>query len=168
MDNELETARTLLCVAEGEVITVGELCDGVYSRRTEGDGYAVLCRRRFPFSILDAGEIPVCSPADGVLTETNGSGFCLRTDDGLPVSVVLGEAVGARFHCGEGKRLSGGERVCTVHRGAMENNGRRGAAIVLLTDTGSITELYISPGMRRAGEDAAFYRLEVRDQEARG
>ena len=159
MDRELEAARSLLCVADGLVMPVGELGDGVYSRRTEGDGYAVLCRRRFPLNIADSGEIAVCSPADGVLTEINGSGFRLCTDDGIPVSVVLGEAVGARFHSNIGEHLSGGEPVCTVHRGAMEHNGRGGAAIVLLTDTDGITELYISAGARKAGDRTAFYRL---------
>lgn len=159
MDRELEAARSLLCVADGLVMPVGELGDGVYSRRTEGDGYAVLCRRRFPLSIADSGEIAVCSPADGVLTEISAGGFRMRTEDGIPVSVVLGEAVGARYHSGIGTHLMGGDPVCAVHRGAMEHNGRGGAAIVLLTDTDSITELYISPGARRAGDRAAFYRL---------
>lgn len=154
-------ARALRCVADGTVIPLSELQDGVYSRRIMGDGYAVLADGgivdRITEYFTSPKDVEVKAPADGVVTSAEGE-LSLRTGDGVNVSVILGETQ-TEFIPDVGEKLRCGDTICTVPRAALAENGINGAVVVLFTDTSRITELHVSSGRRRAGDRAAFYRV---------
>ncbi len=160
----MQDQKTLLCVADGEVISIGELRDGVYSKRKMGDGFAVRCRSGFLKSLLhDDDTLSILAPANGVITEAQSGGFNMRTGDGLDVSVVLGEQVSARYLLDIGSKTPQGTPVCTVSRSLIQNNPFEGSAIVLFTDADRITELHVNSGSHKSGEVAAFYKIRKPD-----
>jgi len=157
MDNDVNDGRSLGSVTDGKIIAVGELGDGFYSKRTEGDGFAVLpfgdiasrCIRMFS----GGKKIALFSPADGVVTELTPDSITLRTGDGINVSVVFGE--GAVLFTDVGNVLRRGEKFCSIPRG-------RNAVPVLFTDPDQITELHVISGFHRTGDSAAMYKPRVR------
>ncbi|MGN1422929.1 MAG: PTS glucose transporter subunit IIA [Oscillospiraceae bacterium] len=143
--------RILSAAADGRVIPIGELGDGVYSRRGAGDGYAVI-----PSSgiIRAKRDIILYSPADGVVSMiSEQDGLSLRTGDGITLSVVFR---GGNVFTELGARLSAGEPFCRLPRAGTLING---GVPVLICDPDRITELHIKSGRRRHGSAAAFYRV---------
>ena len=158
---DIHGARALRCVADGRVLTLGELHDGMYSRRLLGDGYAVMAAGGMAAwlteQLLSPAEVEILSPADGVVTSAEEF-LSIRTGDGIGVTVYLGNT-DTEFIPQVGERLRCGERLCTVPREALRNNGINGAAVVLFNDMERVTELHISTGRKKAGDRTAFYRL---------
>ncbi len=152
--------KKLLCITDGEVISLGELRDGVYSKRTMGDGFAVRCRPRLLKSLLhDSEKLSILAPTNGVLIKTENGGFNMRTGDGIEISVLLGKSVDADYLLDIGSKTPEGTPVCTVGRSEMENNGFGGSAMVLFTNVDKITELHVASGGHKAGDAAAFYKV---------
>ncbi len=153
MDNNASDGRSLASVTDGKVIAVGELADGFYSKRTQGDGYAVLpfgdiksrCVRFFSGS----KKIALFSPTDGVVTKLSDDSVTLRTGDGVNVSVIFGD--GALLFTEVGSVLNRGDKICSIPRG-------RSAVPVLFTDPAQITELHVLSGFCRTGGRAATYK----------
>lgn len=164
------TARALRCVANGRVMTLSELRDGVYSHKLKGDGYAVLVRRTKKcdggmagvFSSIVAGLfapselVELCAPADGVVT-AKGEALSLRTGDGIEISVY--PEAKAAFHPEVGEKVRRGRRIGTVSRTALSENPLGGAVVVVFSDMERITELHVSTGRHRTGERTAFYHI---------
>ncbi len=153
MESGEKIGRSLASVTDGKIIAVGEMGDGFYSKRTEGDGFAVLpfggfvskCLRLFS----GARKINLFAPADGVVTEISPDNITLRTGDGVTVSVVFGE--GALLYTDVGSMLKRGERFCSIPRD-------RNAVPVLFPKPNQITELHVLSGFHRSGESAAEYK----------
>lgn len=143
--------RVLAAAADGKIIPIGELGDGVLSKRTMGDGYAV-----FPYrGIFLQRDIVIYSPADGVLTEQlPQGGAVIRTGDGICVSVLFGQ--GGKLRAETGEKIAAGSELCVLPK---DSGLIRGAAAVLINETDGITELHIRSGYRRHGSAAAFYRV---------
>lgn len=143
--------RVLSAAADGKIIPIGELGDGVLSKRTMGDGYAV-----FPYKgLFSPKETVMYSPADGVLTEIlPQGGAVIRTGDGISISVLFGD--GGKICAETGELIPAGGALCILPRDSRLING---AAAVLINEAESITELHIRSGYRRHGSAAAFYRV---------
>ncbi len=164
-------ARTLRCIADGRVVSLSELQDGIFSRRLMGDGYAVRLRRRrsltrgsgffsavkyFLLSLIQPPEfVEIVSPADGVVTES-GEHLSLRTGDGVNVSVFHG--TDASFLPAVGEKVRRGAAVCIAERSKLQESLLGGAVVVLFTEPKQITELHILTGRHRAGERVAFFK----------
>ncbi len=166
-------ARTLRCVANGTVISLSELADGVYSRRLKGDGFAVKIKKRLVppegeglwagakrmlISFIQPSEfVEVVAPADGVVT---GADDCLsiRTGDGINVSVFT--EIKAEFLPKVGEKVKRGAPILIAERKLLQQNTLSGAVAVLFTEPLQITELHVSTGRRRAGERTAYYKQQ--------
>lgn len=165
-------ARALRCVADGKIIALGELHDGVFSRRVKGDGYAVMVRKYraapsdssavssvkkwFIKLITPPDEVNIVSPADGIVTECSDV-FSIRSADGISITVFAETAIS--FVCEVGDRVHRGQLIATAERQQICDNRLHGAIAVLFTSPQQITELHVAAGRRRAGERAAFYRV---------
>lgn len=164
-------ARTLRCVANGRVISLSELQDGIFSRRLMGDGFAVRVRKRRSLSrgegffsavryhlltLIQPPEfVEIVSPADGVVTAV-GECLSLRTGDGVNVSVFHG--TGEEFLPKVGEKVRRGSAICISQREALQENPLGGAVVVLFTEPQQITELHILTGRHGAGERVAFFK----------
>ncbi len=164
-------ARTLRCVANGRVVSLSELQDGIFSRRLMGDGFAVRVRKRRALSrkngflaavkyhllsLIQPPEfVEIVSPADGVVT-ASGEHLSLRTGDGVNVSVFHG--IDAEFLPKVGEKVRRGSAVCIAERIALQESLLGGTVVVLFTEPQQITELHILTGRRRAGERVAFFK----------
>ncbi|MDE7193968.1 MAG: PTS glucose transporter subunit IIA [Oscillospiraceae bacterium] len=147
--------RILANVTDGNVIAVGELLDGVYSKKLSGDGYAVMPAKKL--WIFEGGNVELSAPADGVVTEIGGGRLTMRTGDGISVCVVMGEA--AKLFTDVGGRLSAGEHFCTLPpKKYLRRSLYSGAIPVLITEPRRVTELHILSGYHKSGEKAAQYK----------
>lgn len=156
LSRENSEKRSLASVTDGMVIAVGELGDGVYSKRVPGDGYAVLPSAGIiskGLRLIYGSEIELSAPTDGVVTGIEQGRLTLRTGDGISVCVVMGED--ARLFTDVGSRLSAGEHFCTL---PDESSLYCGAVPVLFPDPAQVTELHIESGFRRSGDKAAQYK----------
>lgn len=153
--NNISEKRILASVTDGNVIAVGELLDGVYSKKLSGDGYAVLPAKKL--RIFEGGDIKLSAPADGVVTEIEDGRLIMRTGDGINVCVVIGEA--AKLFTDVGGKLSAGEHFCTLPpKKYLRRSLFSGAIPVLLTEPQRVTELHILSGYHKSGEKAAQYK----------
>lgn len=168
-------ARTLRCTADGRVIPLNELCDGVYSHRLKGDGFAVRLRKRgtepqgdsfgaslkrLLWQLIQPSEyVEIVAPTDGVVTSL-ADGLSLRTGDGVSVTVFTEAETGFLPQVGE--KVRRGSTICVATREELQGSALGGAIAVLFTQPQQITELHISAGKRRAGDRAAFYRINKR------
>lgn len=166
-----QRARTLRCVADGRVVSLCELRDGIFSRRLMGDGFAVRLKKRrklyrgkgffaaVKYHLLTLIQPPefveIVAPADGVVT-ASGDHLSLRTGDGVNVSVFHGG--NAEFLPGVGEKVRRGAAVCIAERLDLQESLLGGAVVVLFTEPQQITELHILTGRRRAGERVAFFK----------
>lgn len=164
-------ARTLRCVANGRVVALSELQDGIFSRRLLGDGFAVRLRKRRDISrgdgflssmkyllwqLVQPPEfVEIVSPADGVVT-ASGEHLSIRTGDGVNVSVFHG--ISAQFLPKVGEKVRRGSAVCIAERSRFQESLLRGAVVVLFTQPKQITELHILTGRRKIGERVAFFK----------
>lgn len=147
--------RILANVTDGNVIAVGELLDGVYSKKLSGDGYAVMPAKKL--RIFEGGNVELSAPADGVVTGIEGGRLTMRTGDGISVCVVMGEA--AKMFTDVGSRLSAGEHFCTLPpKKYLRRSLYSGAIPVLITEPQRVTELHILSGYHKSGEKAAQYK----------
>ncbi len=147
--------RILASVTDGNVIAVGELLDGVYSKKLSGDGYAVLPSKKL--RIFDGGDIELSAPADGVVTEIEDGRLTMRTGDGISVCVVMGEV--AELFTDVGGKLAAGEHFCTLPpKKYLRRSLYSGAIPVLFPEPQRVTELHILSGYHRSGEKAAQYK----------
>ena len=141
--------RTLGCVVFGRVVPVGELFGSPYSKRTEGDGFAVVTARTAFLRRLFPKENALLSPADATVTENErGMRLTLRTGDGVVLTVIAG-AEGSLFP-------QAGERV--VFGAPIGRLNGTEPVLVLFCEPSQISELHIHAGYRRAGSTAAAYR----------
>ena len=148
--------RSLTAVINGKVFSVGELHDRRFSSRLLGDGFAVRCGGFFGQRFL--GErISVAAPCDGVIIKQEQEQFSLRTPDAAEITVYCGAA--AHFLVQTGAKVTAGESVCRISVEALLCGRQKGSVIVLFDRPDQITELHISPGTRRTGDRAAFYKL---------
>ena len=134
--------RILASVTDGNVIAVGELLDGVYSKKLR---------------IFDGGDIELSAPADGVVTEIEDGRLTMRTGDGISVCVVMGEV--AELFTDVGGKLAAGEHFCTLPpKKYLRRSLYSGAIPVLFPEPQRVTELHILSGYHRSGEKAAQYK----------
>lgn len=168
-------ARTLRCTADGRVIPLNELRDGVYSHRLKGDGFAVRLRKRgaqpqgsslgaslkrLLWQLVQPSEyVEIVAPTDGVVTSL-ADGLSLRTGDGVSVTVFT--EVETEFLPQVGEKVQRGSTICVAAREELQGSTLGGAIAVLFTQPQQITELHVSAGKRRAGDRAAFYRINKR------
>ncbi len=165
-------ARTLRCVANGRVVLLSELQDGIFSRRLMGDGFAVRLRKQRELvrgqgffsavkyhlsKLISPSEfVEITAPADGVVTAT-GDHLSLRTGDGVNISVFHGG--NAEFLPKVGEKVHRGSAVCIAERTALQESLIGGAVVVLFTEPQQITELHILTGRHIAGERVAFFKI---------
>ena len=158
-------ARSLRCIANGRVASLGELrgepwgsrCGYVVVPRT-GSGLRLL-RRLAPCwaERLCGRTVSITAPADGVVTSVCEGRVTLRTGDGISVTAAVGE--GLRLLTEVGQQVRCGDVICTASAQELDRNGFHGALAVFFPRPDEITELHIFAGCRRAQHRTAFYRV---------
>lgn len=157
-ENEYYSERRLVSPAGGRVFPLQELNGGENSRRYSGEGFGVCAAGGIAGFLL--GSLPaveICSPADGAVISVleDGSGFSLRTGDGLELAVELCGASEMMIRAGD--LVAAGKCVCRMSQ--EDFRGSPAAAVVTFPDCSLITELHVHSGVRLAGKTAAEYRV---------
>ena len=153
--------RTLRCVAGGRVIPLAQLT-GANQRCYGSSGFAVL-PPLWEGTFIEwfmPHEVSVHAPADSVVISI-GEEMMFRTGDGISIVVAPGVSFGCM--CKVGEKVRAGELVCMIPRERLYTNGSNGAIIVALPDLSRVTELHVVSGVRKAGREAAFYKLRLLD-----
>lgn len=158
MSEKIYGERQLFSPAAGRVFPLQELNGGENSRRFSGEGFAVRSAGGIAGFLL--GKLPVvevAAPAAGAVISLreDGSGFSLRTGDGLELSVEL--CAPAEPLKSVGDMAAVGECVCRM---SQEDFLRSPAPVVVtFPNSGRITELHVHSGIRLAGKPTAEFRV---------
>ncbi len=157
-DNCYYGERRLLSPAAGRVSPLQELGIGENSRRYPSEGFAVSAAGGLAGFLL--GSIPavdISAPASGAIisAQEDGTGFTLRTGDGLELSVELCAA--AEYLKQTGDLAEAGECVCRLSQ--EEFRSAPAGVVVTFPDPSRITELHVNSGIRLSGRTAAEYRV---------
>ena len=158
MLGEIYGERRLLCPAAGQVFPLQELNGGENSRRYQGEGFAVRAAGGLAGFLLNKlPAVDIEAPAAGAVISIpeDGSGFTLRTGDGLELLVELFAPAEPLKRVGD--LAAAGECVCRMSQEDFRHPSA--AVVVTFPDSGRITELHIHSGIRLHGKTAAEYRI---------
>lgn len=139
----------------GEVVTVDQVPDPVFSQKLLGDGFAVQPPE-------DAASFEVCAPVDGTLANifATGHAFAMVSDKGIEVLVHIGlETVGLK---GEGfeilaansQKVKAGTPVVRVDAASVRTAGCKLITPVVFTKADQLTDLEVHTGQVSPGQVA--------------
>ncbi len=152
-----DAGRVLAAVADGELISIIDVPDEVFSQKILGDGYAIQ---------LSSGSI--CSPANGTVTEVydTGHAYCITSDDGLEILVHIGidtvELKGEGFSpiVKKGDAVLIGSPLAVADLKLIRTRGYKTTTMVVITNTDAVKSFTISEKANvRAGDIALTYKL---------
>ena len=131
----------------GQVVSIEEVPDPVFSQRLLGDGYAVI-----PPEEQDA--VAVAAPVAGIVTQVfhTRHAFVIESDNGLNVLVHIGldtvELDGAGFEelAPSGSRVLAGQPVIRVDLANIRASGRNPITPVVFAEAAQVAEVKITCG----------------------
>ncbi|MEI5993747.1 PTS transporter subunit IIBC [Candidatus Enterococcus mansonii] len=127
----LGVTKTIVSVAEGEVIAIEQVDDPVFSKKMMGDGFAV----------IPVNET-IYAPIDGTISSIFPSKHALgiQTEEGLEVLIHMGldtvEMKDSAFtiHVTEGQKITAGEKIATADLDKIKDAGKQTTMIVVFTN----------------------------------
>lgn len=152
-----DVTRSLVSVADGDVITVEHVSDEVFSKKMMGDGFAVIPKGN-----------KVVSPVSGVIQAVfpTQHAIGITTSDGLEVLVHMGidtvELTKQVFDVAvkEGDTVESGQLLATVDWEEVVNEGKGTTIVVVFTNSDMIQELKLtSVGEHQASEKIGYVTI---------
>lgn len=152
-----DVTRSLVSVADGDVITVEHVSDEVFSKKMMGDGFAVIPKGN-----------KVVSPVSGVIQAVfpTQHAIGITTSDGLEVLVHMGidtvELTKQVFDVAvkEGDTVESGQLLATVDWEEVVNEGKGTTIVVVFTNSDMIQELKLtSVGEHKASEKIGYVTI---------
>lgn len=152
-----DVTRSLVSVADGDVITVEHVSDEVFSKKMMGDGFAVIPKGN-----------KVVSPVSGVIQAVfpTQHAIGITTSDGLEVLVHMGidtvELTKQVFDVAvkEGDTVESGQLLATVDWEEVVNEGKGTTIVVVFTNSDMIQELkFTSVGEHQANEKIGYVTI---------
>ena len=140
---EEKPVLTLYAVANGEVISIDQVPDAVFSQKFMGDGYAVL-----------PTDGKITSPCEGEVLNVFPTQHAvgIKTDGGVEILLHMGldtvELKGEPFETvvKEGQRVTKDTVISTVDLEAVKAAGKDTPMIVALTNMDKVANVTINPG----------------------
>ena len=157
MLNFFKKEKTIASVVDGDIISITNVPDQVFSQKILGDGFAV---------IPTSGNIvsPVCGTVSDVSDTLHA--YCITSDDGLEILVHIGidtvELKGNGFTAfvKKGDRLEKGSPIAKADLDTISSSGYNTTVMVVITNTNTMKSFNISEGSnQKAGSDALSYKL---------
>lgn len=119
----------LVAPTTGELISIGDVSDEVFSTKVMGDGFAIK-----PNSDI------IVSPTDGEVTNIfpTKHAISITTDSGLEILLHLGidtvELNGEPFELSvqQGQKISAGDQLLKMDRAAIKKNGKEDTVMLVL------------------------------------
>lgn len=133
--------KNIFPVAEGDVISIEEVDDPVFSQKMMGDGFAVL-----PINET------IYAPIDGTITSIFPSKHALgiQTDEGIEVLIHMGldtiEMKDSAFEIlvNEGQKVTAGEQIATADLAKIKAAGKQTTMIVVFTNGEKIKAFHLN------------------------
>ena len=150
---EQETPCCLLAPASGEVVSIYDLPDILFSSGTLGEGFAVIPEEEI-----------VCAPIDGIITQICDTlnGYTLLTDSGAEIAIFVG--LGGEVLLGDGyralvlpnQRVSVGTPICAFDPEILKAGGITTTTAVILKNPDSFRELTVFEGDCRISQSVVM------------
>lgn len=141
---------------DGEVVSLDEVPDDVFSGRMLGDGFAVKPISNKIYAPV-SGEVAVLFPTKHAVV--------IKTDEGLEVLVHIGvdtvklNGEGFTTHVQQGDRISQGELLVTFDK-SVEEKAKSIITPVLITNTELVNNIDTFLGNKKHGEEAAAVKMK--------
>ena len=132
----------------GEMVSLAEVPDEVFSKKIIGDGAAVIPR-----------DNTIVSPVDGEIVQVadTGHAFCIRSVDDLDVLLHIGvdtvnmKGNGFESFVSVGQKVKKGEKIGAADIALIAREGYPLHSVVLITNMQDIENMEIYSGMAQAG-----------------
>ncbi|WP_077609641.1 PTS sugar transporter subunit IIA [Clostridium sp. Marseille-P2415] len=139
----------ILAVQSGNVVSIEEVPDPVFSQKVLGDGVAI---------IPEEGKI--YSPVDGTVDNVMDTGHALAivAEDGAQILIHIGletvelKGEGFKPHVTGGQKVHAGDLLMEVDLELLKSRGYNMITPVLILNQDSFQELIPCTGMAKAGE----------------
>ncbi|MBO0475261.1 PTS transporter subunit EIIC [Enterococcus ureasiticus] len=136
----LGVTKTIVPVANGEVIAIDQVDDPVFSQKMMGDGFAVI-----------PTDTTIYAPIDGTITSIFPSKHALgiTTTEGIEVLIHMGldtiEMKESAFtiHVVEGQKITAGEIIATADLDKIKSAGKQTTMIVVFTNGEKINAFHL-------------------------
>ena len=129
--NYQDVSKPLVPVAEGEVISIEQVDDPVFSQKMMGDGFAVI-------PINETIYAPIAGTVTSIFPSKHALG--IQTDEGVEVLIHMGldtiEMTESAFtiHVIEGQKVTAGEKIATADLEKIKAAGKQTTMIVVFTN----------------------------------
>ncbi|MDA9470501.1 PTS transporter subunit IIBC [Enterococcus sp. 5H] len=129
--NYQDVSKPLVPVAEGEVISIEQVDDPVFSQKMMGDGFAVI-------PINETIYAPIAGTVTSIFPSKHALG--IQTDEGVEVLIHMGldtiEMTESAFtiHVAEGQKVTAGEKIATADLEKIKAAGKQTTMIVVFTN----------------------------------
>lgn len=148
----LEDSIILATPVDGEIVSLDEVPDNVFSEKLLGDGFAV---------IPSSGK--VLAPADGEVTVLfpTKHAFAITTKEGLELLIHLGidtvnlNGEGFTAHVSQGNKVKKGDLILTLDLDFIAERVKSIISPVIITNMNNIDNIIIENGYKKCGENAA-------------
>ena len=127
----------LIAVVDGELISMEEVDDPVFSQKMMGDGFAIKSTGDTIYACVDA-VVSVVFPSNHAvgLTLDNGMEILIH----IGIDTVEENGKGFTSFCEQGKRVSKGDKLISFDRAYLESKGYDLTTIVIFTKKDSYKE----------------------------
>ena len=153
----MKEKQSILSPCDGEVISLGDVTDEVFSSGIMGEGFGVL-----PSSKM------IASPVSGKIENAykTGHAFTITTENGLDVLVHIGiDTVELEGVCFEAKVESGdyikkGELLCIADIDKILEKGFDPVVVVVISNSEKLHSQEIKYGKSYMGDEVLFYEIK--------
>lgn len=153
----MKEKQAILSPCDGEIISLGDVTDEVFSSGVMGDGFGVLPSSKRIFS-------PVSGKIENAYK--TGHAYTITTEDGLDVLVHIGiDTVELEGACFEAKVEAGdyikkGELLCVADVDAILEKGFDPVVVIVISNSEKMHSQEIKYGKVYAGDEALLYEIK--------
>lgn len=150
-------SETLNAPVGGNVISITEVKDEVFSQKMMGDGFAVVPKDNIIYSPADATVVQAFKTKHAVVLRTD-LGIELLIHVGLDTVELKGE--GLTIHVEDGQKVSAGEALITANFDYIKEQGKETDVIVVLMNPDKISSFETEYGDTAANEPVCKIKLK--------
>ena len=147
----------LSAVAKGQLISIEQVPDRVFSQKILGDGFGII-----PM------EGDFCSPADGVVSDVAETlhAYCITTDDGLEIIVHIGidtvelKGEGFKNTVKSGAKVKRGDIIAHADLTLIQSKGYNPTTAVIVTNSDRLSKFQLAENTNvNIGDKALIYKI---------
>nr|WP_300003120.1 PTS glucose transporter subunit IIA [Tissierella sp.] len=151
-----EDGITIFNPIDGEIVSLEEVPDEVFSQKMLGDGFAIKPTGEKVYAPI-AGEIKVLFPTLHAIAIETKDGLELLVHIGIDTVELKGE--GFEAHVKLGDKVKAGDLLVSFNKKIIEDNGKATITPVIITNMDLVKDLSMDYGVKNANDKVAVAKI---------